>query len=125
MSEVGTAGRDEELNQLQRMLLTAVLQGEPLPGGSHPVELPDLAFVQKDGVVRVSTENVAGSLTIEAGPLPIRVLSPESLREEACARGDVTYLAFQPAAREEARIRLTIEGRIATCDPGRHPLGLS
>ena len=125
MSEVGTTAQDEELSQVQQMLLTAVLRRQTLPGGRHPVELPDLAFVQQAGIVRVSTENVAGPLAGLVESRPIQVRSPESLRTEACAHRDIPYLTFQPAVRDENRIRLTLQGRIATRDAERRPLGLS
>jgi hypothetical protein len=125
MSTAAPAADDEELNHLQRLLLTAVLQREPLPGGRHPVELPDLALMQKGGTVRVSTDHAVGSLASLEASLPIEMRSPDSLQNEACAHGDVTYLAFEPVERVDDRVRLTLAGHIATCAPERRPLGLS
>jgi hypothetical protein len=125
MSQVSRSQLDEEVGRLQTLLLQAVLQHGSLPGLHHPIELPDLALVQADGVTRISTENFHGSLPIAGLPDGVRVVSPESLQMEACEHGDVKYLAFDPVERDEAKIRLTLKGRIATCGSGAQPLGLS
>ena len=116
---------DDTLRQLQAALLKAVLRGEPLPGGDQPVTLPDLAFVLRQPAVFLSDENLAGPISVEGAPRPVRVLSPEELAEEARGQGDVAYLRFGSAEREGDEVRLTLEARIASGDPQRRALGLS
>lgn len=125
MTEVGSTPSDEALGQLQETLLRAVLSRDFLPGGRQLVEMPDLSFVLRQPTVLLSNENLARSLLLEELPVPIRIISPEGIVEEARASGDIAYLRFQPAQEEGEAVRLTLEARIVPQDPGLHALGLS
>jgi hypothetical protein len=63
-------------------------------------------------------------LSTEALPKPVQIVSADELRARAAER-DVAYLRFQPAEREDGTVRLTLEARLASRDPGRPTLGLS
>ena len=116
---------DEELRHLQEALLKAVLSGEPLPGSDRPVRFPDLSFILRQPAVILLDENLAGSISAEELPMPVRILSLEVLLEEARTQGDTAYLQFQPAEREDDTVRLTLQAKIATRVPDQPTLGLS
>jgi hypothetical protein len=125
MAEVGSTLPDEILGHLQETLLRAVLAKESLPGGRQPVELPDLSFVLRQPAVLLSNENLARSVSLEALPVPVRVLSPQDIAEEGSTSGDIAYLRFQPAQEEDDTVRLTLQASIVPRDPGLLALGLS
>jgi len=116
---------DEALGHLQETLLRAVLSRESLPGGGQPVDLPDLPFVLRQPAVFLSNENLAGSLSLEALPVPVHILSQEDMVEEARESGDRAYLHFQRTQEEGDAVRVTLEAKIIPQDPGQHALGLS
>jgi hypothetical protein len=117
--------QDEVIGRLQEALLKAILSGQPLPGSAQPMVLPDSSFILSQPTVFLIDENLAESISLEELSLPIRIVSLEALRETARAQGNVAYLRFQPAEKENNTIRLTLEARIAPEDPGQHILGLS
>jgi hypothetical protein len=125
VTEVGSTLPNEALGQLQETLLRAVLLRDFLPGGRQPVEMPDLSFVLRQPTVLLSNENLARSLSLEELPVPIRIISPEGIVEEARASGDIAYLRFHPAQEEGEVVRLILEARIVPQDPGLHAVGLS
>lgn len=117
---------DRELARLQELLLKAVLLDEPPPGGAGLPRLADLSFILRHTHVFLSEENLAGKISIEGLPKPLRVVSPEELRGLAREGGDVAYLRFQPPAGEgDGEVWLTLEGRLATRDEAQGSLGLS
>ena len=124
MSEDGILPDDETLRHLQTLLLRAILLGEPLPGSGQSLSVPDLRFVLRQPAILLSSENFAGSVSIEGLPKPLHVLSPEELIEESRQQGEVAYLRFQPAQQNADTVQLTIEARLATADTERAPLGL-
>ena len=89
------------------------------------MEMPDLSFVLRQPTVLLSNENLARSLSLGELPVPLRIISPEDIAEEARASGDIVYLRFQPAHEENATVRMTLQARIVPQDPGVHALGLS
>lgn len=111
---------------LQETLLKAALLNQPLPGSERPLRLSDLAFILRHPHIYLSDENLAGKISVEGLPQPLRVMTRENLEEEARQSGDVAYLHFQPAEEtEDGAIRLTLEGKLALQDTSQHPLGLS
>jgi len=124
MSEDGTMSDGETLRHLQPLLLRAILLGEPLPGSGQSLSVPDLRFVLRQPAILLSSENLAGSVSLEGLPKPLHVLSAEELTEESRKQGEVAYLRFQPAKQKADTVQLTIEARLATADTERTPLGL-
>ena len=124
MSEDGILPDDETLRHLQTLLLRAILQDQPLPGSGQSLSVPDLRFVLRQPAILLSSENLAGSVSIEGLPKPLHVLSPEELIEKSREQGEVAYLRFQPAKHKADTVQLTIEARLATADTERAPLGL-
>ena len=118
-----TLPSDEVLGRLQELVLSAALAGRSLPGLDRPLRLPDVAFVLRGPAILLSNENLAGALAPEGLPLPLRILSPEVVREEARVRGDLAYLRFQPPTGGSDTVSLTLEARIAP-QSAAHPLGL-
>jgi hypothetical protein len=111
---------------LQEVLLKAALLNQPLPGGGRPVRLSDLSFILRHQFIYVSDVNLAGEISDEGLPKPLRTVSKEEVQKLARDEGDLAYLQFRPAEElEDGVIRLTLEGRLATQDPGQHPMGLS
>jgi hypothetical protein len=125
VTDSGSKLPDEVLGHLQETLLRSVLSREALPGGTRPVEMPDLSFVLRQSTVLLSNDNLASSVSLEALPVPARVLSLEDIVKEAQERGDVAYLRFQPALEEGNAIRVTLEAKIIPQDARQHALGLS
>jgi hypothetical protein len=125
MSEVGSIPSEEVLGHLQKTLLTAVLSRGFLPGGRQPLELPDLSFVLHQPTVLLSNENLARSVSLEGFSVPVRVLAPEEVVEEARSSGDTAYLQFGPAQEEGETVGLTLQARIVPQDPDLRALGLS
>ena len=118
-----TLPSDEVLGRLQELVLSAALASRSLPGLDRPLRLPDIAFVLRGPAILLSNENLAGSPAPEGLPLPLRILSPEAVQEEARAQGDLAYLRFQPPMVRDDTVSLTLEGRIAP-QSAAHPLGL-
>ena len=116
---------DEVLGQLQELLLKAVLLGQQLPGTDQPIRFPDLPFILRQSPVLLIDENVANSISIKEVSTPVRILSQETLLQEARTRGDITYLHFQPLRVEDDIVQLTIEAKICPRNPGQPILGLS
>ncbi|MCX6633286.1 MAG: hypothetical protein NTW28_37295 [Candidatus Solibacter sp.] len=118
---------NDEIRQLQEILLTAVMTGRALPGATRPVNFPDLAFIMGHPAVFLLDENLAGSISVEDSPLPLRILSRELLLEESRNREkDIAYLAFNYRALGEDGLQLTLEGKILPHDPNHAGvLGLS
>lgn len=115
----------EVLRYLQETLLKAVVLSQPLPGGNQPILFPDLSFIRRQSTVVLVDENLAGPLSIEEPPTPVRILTREALLQEARTQGDITYLRFQPPVREGNVVRLTLEAKIVPHDPTQRTLGLS
>jgi hypothetical protein len=105
--------------------LKAVLLRRALPGLDERVIFPDLCFILRQPTVVLLDENLAGRVTMEEPPGPVRVRSREDLVREARARGDIMYLAFRPAQREDKSVTLTLEARIAPKDAAQLTSGLS
>lgn len=110
---------------LQGILLRAAILNQPLAGGSRPVRLSDLTFILRHPHIYLSDENLAGKISDDGLPKPLRVMSQEDLQKKASAEGDVAYLHFQPPDEADGAIRLTLEGKLYTQDPNQQPLGLS
>jgi len=115
----------EVLAHLQHALLAAVLSRQALPGSDRPVALPDLQFVLGGEPVALAEQNLASRSVVEGLARPVRVLRPKELQQEAERRGELAYLRFQPAEKDDDSIRLTLEARIARPDPSEPQLGLS
>lgn len=115
----------EPIAHLQRLVLEAVLGNRPLPGATRGVEMPDIAMLRREPSVLVADEHLADPAAVEALPLHARVVSQEELRGEVRARGDVSYLRFAAPESRDGKVRLVLELRIATREPGRPMLGLS
>jgi len=116
---------DEVLRHLQETLLKAVLLSQRLPGGNQPIMFPDLSFILRQPNVVLVDENLVGPVSIEESPTRVRLLSRETLQQEARTQGDITYLRFQPPVGEGNAVRLTLEAKIAARDPDQRILGLS
>jgi hypothetical protein len=125
MNEVGSMPPDEVLGHLQKTLLIAVLSRGFLPGGKQPLELPDLSFVLHQPTVLLSNENLARSVSLEGFSVPVRVLAPEQVVEEARSSGDTAYLHFGAAQEEGETVGLTLQAKIVPQDPDLRALGLS
>jgi hypothetical protein len=115
----------EELVHLQRLVLQAVLGDRPLPGMTHPVEMPDIGMLRREPAVLLVDENLADRAVVDGLGAPVRVVSQADLRDEARARGDVIYVRFGAPERRGGRVRLSLELRIATRDARQPVLGLS
>ena len=115
----------DEVRQLQELLLTAVLSGHPLPGGTRPIQLPDLSFVLNHLRIFVEDENLAGPILIESLPKPVVILSREAFEAPTGNLANIAYLRFQSPQLEDRTVHLTLEAKIAPRTPGQPALGLS
>jgi hypothetical protein len=116
---------NQVLMQLQEMLLRAVLLGQPLPGYDQPVRIPDLEFITRQPDIYLVDQNLAGPITLPDAPKPLRIVSAETLQQEAQIKGNIAYLQFHVTEAADSSIRLRLETRIATAEPNRGELGLS
>jgi hypothetical protein len=116
----------DEVRYLQELLMRAVITGQSLPGMNRPLRFPDLGFIMRQSAIYLSDENLGGPISLEGSPLPLRILSRESLVKEARARNqDIAYLAVSYRALDENMLQLTLEGRITPHDSKQPQLGLS
>ena len=114
-----------ELARIQQMVLRAALLGEPMPDGGS-VRLSDQAFILRHPEIYLLDENLAGTISIEGLPKPVRVLSRQDIRREVKAQGDVAYLTFRPPQpADDGGVWLTLEGKLETSDSNRQSMGLS
>jgi hypothetical protein len=114
----------EVIKQLQETLLTAVLMHKPLPGSDQPLNFPDFSFIERQPVIYVVNENLAGPISIEGLPKPLHILSRDDLQQEARKHGDLTYFYFHPLAKENSAVRLTLEAKLIPQNPEHYALGL-
>jgi hypothetical protein len=113
----------DDLAELQRLLLGAVLRGDMLPGASEPLRFPDLSFVLEQPEIVVVDENLAGVPELDDPPKPIRVVSPDALEAER-PEGDLVYLRFGPPDERDDGVRITLEARIRSGRESRPAMGL-
>ena len=116
-----TAIAPEELATLQSRLLDAVVTRAPLEPAGAPISFPDIDLVLRHTPVYVLDQNLGTGVDTHA---PVRVASNEDVAAAAREVGDVAYLRFQPAEAAEGTVRLTLEARLASAEPGP-ALGLS
>lgn len=116
---------DEALARLQRSLLEAVLLDRPLPGAGRAPAFGDRDFLLARATIALLEENLAGALSLDDLPRPLRQLSRDELLEEARSEGDLPYLRFSAPEPVGENVRLTLTADIASADPERHILGLS
>jgi hypothetical protein len=116
---------DEALAGLQRSLLEAVLLDRPLPGAGRAPAFGDRDFLLARPTIVLLDENLAGSLSLDGLPRPVRRLSRDELLEEARREGDVPHLRFSAPEPVGENVRLMLSADIASADPERHVLGLS
>jgi len=109
---------------LQSIMLTSVLQQQPLPGQTQPVRFPDLAFITESPTVLISIDNVVGQFNAADIDKPVEVLLESEIREAAAKSGDRAYIRFQPTEERDGQVRIVLEVRIAPKEPDIQPLGL-
>ena len=123
MEEDSTVSQDI-ITRLQSVLLTSVVEEQPLPGQAEPVRFPDLAFITQASKVLVSDEEVSGQLDVSGIDKPAEILPLAEIREEASQSGDRFYIQFRPAREQEGQITIVIEVRMAPTEADLLPLGL-
>jgi len=116
---------NEVLLKLQESMVKAVLSGQPLPGHDQPIRLPDLQFVTRQPFIYLLDTNLAGTLALPDLPKPLKIISPDTLRQEVQQQGEIAYLQFHINESTESVVALRLEARIASSDPNRRELGLS
>jgi hypothetical protein len=121
----GSSIGPNELTELQRAVLTAVLEGRPLPGRDVPVELPDLPLVAGGPVVLLAEENLAGPPGDVIGGKRIRVAPEREIAAGAGATGDIAYLVFGPPETAGEDVLFRLDARLASATSGAPTLGLS
>ena len=114
-----------ELNELQRAVLSAVLEGSPLPGRNEPTELPDLPLVAGGPIVLVAEENLSGPLGDVSGVKLIRVAPEREIAARAGVTGDVAYLAFGPVEPDGDDVAFRLDARLASSTSAAPTLTLS
>lgn len=110
---------------LQELLLRAVLLGNLLPGQSEPVQLPDLSFFQREPVIYLAEENLAGSVSLTYEEKPLRTLTVDEIRILAGEQGNIPFLQFLEPEATDTVVGLTLVAMIASQEPERQALGLS
>lgn len=110
---------------LQELLLRAVLLGQLMPGQSEPVQLPDLSFFQRESVIFLAKENLAGPVSLGNGEKPLRTLPVDEVKTLACEQGNIPYLQFLEPEVTDSEVGLTLVAMIAPQDPKSQALGLS
>ena len=108
---------NEVLAQLDQAVLDSVLTGRPLPGGVTPV-LPDLGFIRRQPAILVAKEGLAGTLSGEALPQPLRIVSRNDI-QTAESTSDTAYLQFHNEILSPDEISVVLEGRISSPSSGQ------
>ena len=119
---------NEVLLNLQQSMVKAVLLGQPLPGHDQPIRLADLEFVTRQPVIYLVDTNLASGFDLQGLPQPLKplkIVSPEALRQEAQQGADIAYLQFHVNEASESVVDLRLEARIVSADSQRGELGLS
>jgi hypothetical protein len=116
---------NEVLLNLQQSMVKAVLLGQPLPGHDQPIRLADLEFVTRQPFIYLVDTNLASGFDLQGLPKPLKIASPETLRQEAQQGAEIAYLQFHVNEASESVIDLRLETRIASSDSQRGELGLS
>jgi hypothetical protein len=110
---------------LQELLLRAVLMGHLMPGQNEPVRLPDISFFQREPVVYLAKENLAGPVSLTDLEKPLRTLTVDEVKSLAHQQGNIPYLQFLEPEVTDDEVRLTLVAMIASQDPKNQALGLS
>jgi hypothetical protein len=116
---------NEVLLKLQESMVKAVLLGQSLPGHDQPIKLPDLEFVTRQQFIYLVDTGLATGFALQGLPKPLKIVSVDTLRQEAQQSGEIAYLQFHVNEATESAIDLRLEARIASSDPQRGELGLS
>ncbi len=116
---------EDVLGQMQGEMLQAILTGSPLPGQSHPLDLPDLAQLLDQPAVILSTENLGGPIYIQDATRPVYILSEEAIQERVRSEGRFLYLRFEPPQDMSGDVLLTLAIQIAQGERGLPRLGMS
>ena len=116
---------DKVVTQLQKVLVRAVLSGQPLPGLTNSTKIPDLSFITNQPVIYLVDKNLPGHFSISDSPKPFEIISPESLKQEIEKRGTVSYLQFQPPEGGDNVVGVTLDMKISSNDSNQREMGLS
>lgn len=108
----------KEIAKLQAMLVKSVLTGQPVPGSTRTVNFPDAAFLHRQPTLIINDENVSGGLSLPGLSKPARILSNQSITDEAKSYGDMTYLHFARPVVKGKTVQLTLHAKIALHDQG-------
>jgi hypothetical protein len=84
-----------DVAELQQIVLTSALAGEPLPGGAT-IMLPELAQIVARDRIYVLDENLSASIAHHNWPKPVQIVNRSWLAQPAASEGDVMYLSFAP-----------------------------
>lgn len=103
------AGTKKHITKKEIAKLQAIVARDLLAGR---IPFPDIAFLQRQPLVFVDEENVAGKMSVKGA----RVLPRASILEEAQAQGEVAYLHFQPPVVRGDEVALTLQGKLAAKD---------
>ena len=114
----------EDLRTMQETLLRAVLLGEPLPGTSVGLAMPDLQFVTGGDSVRLLNENLHGPLSVPESPKPLQMVNRSDLSRGPEAASQGAYFRFAQSVVNENTVRITLEARMPPNASGTE-LGLS
>jgi hypothetical protein len=106
------------------MVLDSVFGGRALPGTNAPLSLPDLGFVLRHDNILIADEGMAGSLSGDALPKPMRLMSRAALTSESCD-AELAYLKFNNQVLDQDAVRVTLETRLLSGKSDPAGLGLS
>ena len=113
-----------EIRQLDQWVLDSVFAGQALPGTSSAVALPDVAHFLRYPAIILSDEGLAGDLSADSLPKPLRVMSVAALKSESY-ESEIAYLRFNNEVLDADRVRVTLEARIFSRKGEPAGLGLS
>ena len=104
-----------DVAELQDLVLTSALTGDPLPGGAT-VTLPELAQVSAMDHIYLLDENLSASVAARHSSQPFQVIDRSCLAHTAGTAGDVMYLSFAPVEvrGDQAVVRLDVNAERST-----------
>ena len=115
-----------KLTELQAMVLTAAIEGKPLPGTNSAVQLADAAFLRENGEILLAEEGINRVALARRLPAEIKVLSKSLLIKRAATQpnGRLAYLQFANVKERDDMVRFTLETRIVSPETGNQPATL-
>ncbi len=117
--------RDETAGELQTLLLSCLLDDDPLPGTDRSIVFPDFQYIRDADRLLIARDNLGPDFSLPEPVKPVEQDSAEAqIKGQAQAQGDRFYVYFQPVRWAGDRAQVALEVRLAPSQEDVLPLGL-